>query len=52
MSQNEKYFEGFLKDSTRKFTWNGLKIPCIGIYSGLLGKLWFFGVGSIPSQYK
>jgi hypothetical protein len=24
-----------LKGSTWKFTWNGLQIPCIGIYSGL-----------------
>jgi hypothetical protein len=42
VSQNEKYFKGFLKDSTRKFTWNGLKIPCIGIYGGLNGKLGFW----------
>jgi hypothetical protein len=45
----------FLKGSTWKFTWNGLKIPCIGIYSGLIGITWFFVVGctrSIPSQYR
>jgi hypothetical protein len=31
-----------LKGSTWKFTWNGLQIPCIGIYSGLIGKLGFW----------
>jgi hypothetical protein len=32
-----------------------LKIPCIGIYSGLFGITLFLGVGctrSIPSQYR
>jgi hypothetical protein len=42
MSQNEKYFEGFLKGSTWKFTWNGLQIPCIEIYSGIIGKNGFW----------
>jgi hypothetical protein len=45
----------FLKGSTWKFTWNGLKIPCIGIYSGLFEITWFMVVGcmgSIPSQYR
>jgi hypothetical protein len=45
VSQNEKYFEGFLKGSTWKFTWNGLQIPCIGIYSEHIGTTWFWGVG-------
>jgi hypothetical protein len=31
-----------LKGSIRKFSWNGLQIPCIGIYSGLIGKLGFW----------
>jgi hypothetical protein len=31
-----------LKGSTWKFTWNGLQMPCIGIYSGLTGKLCFW----------
>jgi hypothetical protein len=39
--QNEKYFEGFFKGSTLKFTWDGLQIPCIEIYSGHNGKLGF-----------
>jgi hypothetical protein len=45
----------FLKGSTWKFTWNGLKIPCIGIYSGLFEITWFLVVGctrNIPSQYR
>jgi hypothetical protein len=44
-----------LKGSTWKFTWNGLKIPCIGIYSGLFGITWFLVVGctrSTSSQYR
>jgi hypothetical protein len=35
-------FWRLLKGSTWKFTWNGLQIPCIGIYSGLIGKLGFW----------
>jgi hypothetical protein len=31
-----------LKGSTWKFTWYGLQIPCIGIYSGHIGKLGFW----------
>jgi hypothetical protein len=42
VSQNEKCFEGFLKGGIGKFTWNGLQIPCIGIYSGNNGKLGFW----------
>jgi hypothetical protein len=34
--------KGFLKGSTWKFTWNGLQILCIGIYSGHIGKLSFW----------
>jgi hypothetical protein len=34
-----------LKGSTWKFIWNGLQIPCIGIYSGHIGITWFLGVG-------
>jgi hypothetical protein len=30
------------ESSTWKFTWNGLQIPCIGIYSGHNGKLGFW----------
>jgi hypothetical protein len=33
----------FLKGGTWKFTWNGLQIPCIGIYSGLIGKTLVLG---------
>jgi hypothetical protein len=47
--------KGFLKGSTLKFTWNGLKIPCKGIYSGPFEITWFLIVGctrSIPSQYR
>jgi hypothetical protein len=47
--------KSFLKGSTWKFTWNGLKIRCIGIYSGLFEITWFLVVGckrSIPSQYR
>jgi hypothetical protein len=47
--------KSFLKGSTWKFTWNGLKIPYIGIYSGLFQITWFLVVGctrSIPSQYR
>jgi hypothetical protein len=45
----------FLKDSTWKFTWNGLQIPCIEVYSGHFGKTWFLGVGCTSrahTQYK
>jgi hypothetical protein len=42
VSQNEKYFAGFLIGSTWKFTWNGLQIPCIGIFSWHIGKLGFW----------
>jgi hypothetical protein len=45
----------FLKGSTWKFTWNGLKIPCIGIYSELFEITWFLVLWctrSIPSQYR
>jgi hypothetical protein len=33
----------FLKGRTWKFTWNGLQIPYIGIYSGLFGINLVFG---------
>jgi hypothetical protein len=45
----------FLKGNTSKFTWNGLQIPCIGIYSGHIGTTWFLGVGCTSrahTQYK
>jgi hypothetical protein len=51
----EVFWRFFLKGSTWKFTWNGLKIPCIGIYSGLFGITWLLVVRcmrSIPSQYR
>jgi hypothetical protein len=47
--------KSFLKGSIWKFTWNGLQIPCIGIYSGLFGINLVLVVGctrSIPSQYR
>jgi hypothetical protein len=47
--------KSFLKCSTWKFTWNGLQIPCIGIYSGIFEITWFLVVEcmrSIPSQYR
>jgi hypothetical protein len=36
------FWRFFLKGSTWKFTWNGLQIPCIGIYSGHIGNLGFW----------
>jgi hypothetical protein len=47
--------KGFLKGSTWKFTWNGLQISCIGIFSGHIGTTWFLGVGCTSRahiQYK
>jgi hypothetical protein len=41
VAQNEKYLK-VLKGSTGKFTWNGFEMPCIGIYSGLFGRLGFW----------
>jgi hypothetical protein len=46
VTKRELFWRFFLKGSTWKFTWNGLQIPCIGIYSGHIDKLGFGELGA------